>query len=80
HIAIEDDDWSITEIVKGDSISEVLSYVQFEPEKLSRALEKECERAVKRKDMSVKESRILTQFYESGLAGYTYLNIDDQLT
>jgi len=80
HIAIEDDDWSITEIVKGDSISEVLSYVQFEPEKLARSLEKECERAVKRKDMSVRESRTLTQFYESGLSGYTYLNIDDQLT
>ena len=80
HIEIEDGDWSITEIVKGDSISEVLSYVQFEPEKLAKALEKECEKAVKRKDMSVRESRILTQFYESGLSGYTYLNIDDQLT
>lgn len=80
HITIEDGDWSITEIVKGDSISEVLSYVQFEPHKLARSLERECERAVKRKDMSVRESRILTQFYESGLTGYTYLNIDDQLT
>ncbi|MEZ6163800.1 MAG: biosynthetic arginine decarboxylase [Phycisphaerales bacterium] len=80
HIEIEDGDWAITEIVKGDSISEVLSYVQFEPDKLARALEKECERAVKRKDMSVRESRILTQFYETGLAGYTYLNVDDQLT
>jgi arginine decarboxylase len=80
HITIEDDDWSITEIVKGDSISEVLSYVQFEPHQLARSLERECERAVKRKDMSVRESRILTQFYESGLTGYTYLNIDDQLT
>jgi len=80
HIEIEDGDWSITEIVKGDSISEVLSYVQFEPEKLARSLEKECERAVKRKDMSVRESRILNQFYESGLSGYTYLDPDDQLS
>lgn len=80
HIEVDGDDWSIAEIVKGDSISEVLSYVQFEPEKLARALEKECERAVKRKDMSVRESRILTQFYEGGLSGYTYLDHDDHLT
>ncbi len=80
HISIEEDDWSITEIVKGDSIAEVLSYVQFEPKQLAKQLERECERAVKRMDMSVRESRTLTQFYESGLAGYTYLNIDDQLT
>lgn len=80
HIELDGDDWSIAEIVKGDSISEVLTYVQFEPDKLARALEKECERAVKRKDMSVRESRILTQFYESGLSGYTYLDPDNQLT
>ncbi len=80
HIEIDGDDWSIAEIVKGDSISEVLSYVQFEPEKLARALERECERAVKRKDMSVRESLILTQFYENGLSGYTYLDPEDHLT
>jgi arginine decarboxylase len=80
HIEVDGDGWSIAEIVKGDSVSEVLSYVQFEPEKLARSLEKECERAVKRKDMSVRESRILTQFYETGLSGYTYLDHDDQLT
>ena len=80
HIEVDGDDWSIAEIVKGDSIAEVLSYVQFEPEKLARALEMECERAVKRKDMTVRESRTLTQFYQSGLSGYTYLDPDGQLT
>ncbi len=80
HIELDGTDWSIAEIVKGDSISEVLSYVQFEPDRLARSLAKECERAVKRKDMSVRESQILTQFYETGLNGYTYLNHDNQLT
>lgn len=80
HIELDGNDWSIAETVKGDSISEVLSYVQFEPDRLARSLAKECERAVKRKDMSVRESRILTQFYETGLNGYTYLNHDNQLT
>ncbi len=80
HIEIEDDEWSIREVVKGDTISEVLSYVQFEPDRLARSLEKECERAVKRKAMTVRESRILTEFYESGLNGYTYLNPEDKIS
>ncbi len=80
HIVIEDDEWSISEIVKGDSIFEVLSYVQFEPERLARSLERECERAVKRKAMSVQEFRILTSFYQSGLSGYTYLDPDNHIT
>jgi arginine decarboxylase len=80
HIKIEDDEWAISEVVKGDTISEVLSYVQFEPDRLARSLEKECEGAVKRKAMSIRESRILTEFYESGLNGYTYLDPEDKVS
>lgn len=80
HIGIEDGQWVVDEIVKGDSIREVLSYVQYEPDQLSRDLERECERAVRRGDMSVPESRILTTFYDEGLAGYTYLDPESELT
>lgn len=79
HIELDGENWSIAEIVKGDSIAEVLSYVQFDPTQLARALERECEKAVREKTMSVRESRILTQFYESGLAGYTYLDPENQI-
>lgn len=76
HIDIEDGQWTIGEIVRGDSIREVLSYVQYQPDALSRQLEKECERAVRGGGMSVRESRILITFYEEGLNGYTYLDPD----
>lgn len=80
HIGTEDGKWFVDEIVKGDSIREVLSYVQYEPDQLSRDLQRECERAVRRGDMSVPESRILTLFYDDGLAGYTYLDPESELT
>ncbi|MFK7882672.1 MAG: biosynthetic arginine decarboxylase [Phycisphaerales bacterium] len=80
HIGTEDGNWFIDEIVKGDSIHEVLSYVQYEPDALSRQLERECERAVRRGAMSVPESRILITFYDEGLKGYTYLDPDAELT
>ena len=80
HVSIEDGKWIIDEIVKGDSIREVLSYVQYDPDALSRQLEKECERAVRRGAMSVPESRILITFYDDGLKGYTYLDPEAELT
>ena len=73
HIELDGDDWTIKDIVRGDSIAQVLSYVQFDPPQLAKSFEKECERAVRTKNMSVREAHILSQFYRSGLAGYTYL-------
>ncbi|MDF1809770.1 MAG: biosynthetic arginine decarboxylase [Phycisphaerales bacterium] len=78
HIKLDGDNWSIEKIVRGNSISEVLSYVQFNPTQLARSLERECEKAVQHKLMTVNESRILNQFYQSGLAGYTYLESKQQ--
>lgn len=80
HIDVENEQWVIGEIVKGDSIREVLSYVQYEPDTLSRYLEKECEKAVRAGSMSVQESRILINFYDKGLNGYTYLDPDAELS
>jgi arginine decarboxylase len=78
HIALDGEDWSINEIVKGDTVSEVLSYVQFNPPQLEKTLERECEKAVKNKLMSVRESRILTEFYRNGHSAYTYLGYENQ--
>jgi arginine decarboxylase len=80
HIDVEDGQWVIGEVVKGDSIREVLSYVQFEPDVLSRHLEKECEKAVRSGSMSVQETRILINFYDKGLNGYTYLDPEVELS
>lgn len=80
HVDIEDGKWVIDEIVRGDSIREVLSYVQYEPDALSKSLERECEKAVRAGTMSVPESRILIRFYDDGLNGYTYLDPDADLT
>jgi arginine decarboxylase len=74
HVSIDDDgDISIDEIVRGDTVSKALSYVQFDQDDLKRAVRRDVERAVKRGDMTVTESTSLLRFYEDGLSGYTYL-------
>jgi len=69
--------WWIDEIIEGDSVREVLSYVQYDVNKLLAEIRRECERAVRVKQMTVAESAQLVRAYESGLAGYTYLESPD---
>ncbi|MCP4836307.1 MAG: biosynthetic arginine decarboxylase [Phycisphaera sp.] len=65
--------WWIDEIVEGDSVSEVLGYMQYDAVSLARRLRVECEGSVRDGRMTVAETRDLLVAYESGLAGYTYL-------
>jgi arginine decarboxylase len=69
----EDGEWSIEEVIKGDSAAEVLRYMQYDPERMQAMLARDCETAIRKKLISVEESRALLRFYESEMAGYTYL-------
>ena len=74
HVSLTDDGrWTIDEVVEGDTVKEVLSYVQFDVEDLERAVRREVEKAVQSGVMVVSEAKALMKFYEGGLEGYTYL-------
>ena len=64
---------SIDEVIEGDTVREVLHYVQFNADELMRTMRKFVERALKEQKLSLDESRVLLKFYENGLEGYTYL-------
>ncbi|MDF1870297.1 MAG: hypothetical protein P1U30_07880, partial [Phycisphaerales bacterium] len=68
------------ELIRGDTVRQVLSYVQYDASDLARALERECEQGVRAKSLTVSEARTMRRFYESGLEGYTYLDPDIELT
>jgi arginine decarboxylase len=63
----------VDEIVEGDSVREVLSYVQYQPEELLRSMRRTVDKALREGKLSIDESRTLLRFYEQGLEGYTYL-------
>lgn len=68
-----DGDWSIEEVIKGDTAAHVLRYMQYVPERMQAIMSRDCESAIRAKRLSVDESRALLGFYEKELAGYTYL-------
>src|SRR5689334_12365615 len=60
-------------VIKGDTVREVLDYVEFDAETLIRKLRSDVELAVREGRMTYEESGRLLEFYEEGLHGYTYL-------
>jgi arginine decarboxylase len=63
----------LDEVIKGDTVREVLNYVQFKADNLLTRLRKSVETAVREGRLSYEESGRLLRFYEDGLHGYTYL-------
>jgi hypothetical protein len=64
-------------VIEGDSITEVLSYVQYDKQDLMRRIRSRLEGAVRAGKVNMKESALLLRRYEQGLAAYTYLADDD---
>ena len=60
-------------IVKGDTVTEVLQYVQFGHQDLIHRLQTAVETAVQRGLLDHREAGRFVKFYESALNGYTYL-------
>ena len=65
--------WGIDEVVLGDTVGEVLSYLEYDPRGLLQAMRRDCERAVRAGRISVADSRSILEAYEAGLKGSTYL-------
>ena len=64
---------SVDEVIEGDTVREVLQYVQFSADDLLRSMRKRVERALRDQKLTIEEARVLLKFYENGLEGYTYL-------
>ncbi len=74
HVSMDDDgEATIDEFIKGDTVREVLHYVQYSGDELLAKMRKEVEKAVRQGKIALNESRQLLRFYEAGLDGYTYL-------
>ena len=73
HISVDEKGYSIDQVIDGETVAEVLDYVQFSPKKLVRTLETWVSKSVKEGKISVDEGKEFLSNYRSGLYGYTYL-------
>ncbi|KAA6321226.1 Biosynthetic arginine decarboxylase, partial [termite gut metagenome] len=73
HISVNETGYNIEQIIDGETVAEVLDYVQYNPKKLVRTLETWVAKSIKEGRISVEEGKEFLSNYRSGLYGYTYL-------
>jgi len=74
HISInENGTYVVDHVLQGDTVTEVLSYLDYNRSELSEMIRKATEISINRGTLSHNDARLLMKHYEEGLAGYTYL-------
>jgi len=69
----EGDEPELDHVIAGDTVREVLNYVQFNSGTLIESYRKDVELAVREGRLTYEEAGRLVRFYEDGIHGYTYL-------
>jgi len=73
HVSVNDTGYEIDQIIDGETVAEVLEYVQYNAKKLVRTVETWVTSAVKSEIITAEEGKEFLSNYRSGLYGYTYL-------
>ncbi len=73
HIQSNENNYQIQYVVKGDTVTEVLKYVEYSPEDLTEKVRCLTENALQGKQIDFEKSQLLIKNYEENLRSYTYL-------
>ena len=74
HVRLTEHGYEVTDLVHGDTVTEVLNYVQFHASDLLATFRRKVGKA---RDLSREEANRFIADYVAGLEGYTYLEGDD---
>ena len=69
---LEDGKFDFVGELEGDSVADILSYVEYDPKRLQMKFRRTAEAAVKEGRITPLERKEVMQAYEAGLRGYTY--------
>lgn len=73
HISLSEAGYTIDHYVPGDTVTEVLSYVQFGRAEMVDSVRQATEESIQKGSITKQEAKLLIKHYEEGLSGYTYL-------
>jgi arginine decarboxylase len=77
HVKLDGEHYRVEHVVEGDSVAEVLSYVQYSKDDLISRVRRAMEEALRERRLTPAESGRLMRRYEEALEGYTYLTVND---
>jgi arginine decarboxylase len=73
HVSVDEKGYHIDQVIDGETVAEVLDYVQYNSKKLVRTVETWVTLSVKQGKITAEEGKEFLSNYRSGLYGYTYL-------
>ncbi len=74
HIDVYKDHYDINQVIDGETVAEVLDYVQFNAKQLVRNVEIWVSESIRSGKITSEEGNEFVRNYRSGLYGYTYLD------
>ena len=75
-IRLRPDGYSVSDVIKGDTIAEVLRYLQYDAEEMIERVRQQAENAHGEGIMTLQQLRMFMRHYEDAIGGYTYLSDD----
>lgn len=76
-IGIGEGGYTVEHVVQGDSVADVLAYMEYNRPELINFIRQSTEEGIRRGSITTQEARLLLKHYEDGLSGYTYLEEAD---
>ncbi len=73
HVRMDGDQVNFEQVVEGETVAEVLDYVQFHEKVLMDRMRRQLQEARTAKRLTAREANAFLRFYQEGLRGYTYL-------
>jgi len=73
HVSITENSYTLDHFIPGDTVTEVLSYVQYRHYNMVDNIRSAAEESIQRGQLTKQEAKLLIKHYEEGLSGYTYL-------
>jgi arginine decarboxylase len=80
HVAATDYGYRVSHVIKGDSMTEVLRYVEYQPERMIESVRDQAETALSEGRMTLEQMRLFMSRYEDALGSYTYLTEEEPKT
>jgi len=78
HVSLDQNgSYQLERVVEGDSVNEVLGYVQYNKQELVSRVRTAAEKALRAGTLRIEKFALLLRRYEGSLSGYTYLAPDE---
>ncbi len=77
HVRVTEYGYRVSHVIKGDTMADVLRFVEHQPESMIESVREQAEAALSRGRMTLEQMKLLMRHYEKAMGSYTYLTEEE---